>query len=272
MEKSKFGQFLDNFSLGVLLFFFSYLVLKKYIQSKLLCFFLSIVTLFFFLFFIIKKQNKKYEKIGLKKSEEKLIESLNYHFRSMSNSSQISFLKKVFDSDLLTYKNKFIILKNQTAILNRINKNKIDEEDIFFVLSHKKFLLENNISEVSILCSSVDKSLISNQKIEQEIDIFFITPELFYKLLKNKNKIPNNIEKTQKPTRTSKILCIFCKNQAKNFLKVSILLFIFSMIIPFSKHYIFVSAITLTFSIVLFLFEKNQKNEKQTKLLQTTQN
>lgn len=272
MEKSKLGQFLDNFSLGVLIFFLNYLVLKKHLKSPALCLFFSFAILFLFLYFFIKRQNKKYEKIGLKKNEQKLIEKLNYHLRSMSKNAQITFLKKVFDSDFKTYKNQFLVLKNQTAILNRLNKNKVDEEDIFFIISCEKFLHENNISEVSVFCSSVDKNLKINQNFNDEFDIFFITPELFYKLLKDKNKIPENLEKTQNPVKTSKISTLFCKNQAKNFLRVSILLFIFSMIIPFSKHYIFVGAITFFVSIVLFLFGKNQDNKKQTKLFQTTQN
>ncbi len=270
MEKSKFGQFLDNFSLGILVFFLNYLILKKHIKTPILCLLISLAILFLFLYFLIKRQNKKYEKIGLKKNEQKMIEKLNYYLRSMSKNSQTTFLKKVFESDIKTYKNQFLILKNQTAILNRLNKNKIDEEDIFFIFSCEKFLLENNISEVSILCSSVDKNLTSNQNFNDKFDIFFITPELFYKLLKDKNKIPENLEKTQNPVKKSKISAMFCKNQAKNFLRVSILLFIFSMIIPFSKHYIFVGAITLLVSIVLFLFGKNQNNKKQTKLFQTS--
>ena len=83
MERSKFAKFLDNVAVGTLVFFLSYLTSKKYIKTKITCLIISILIMCFFIFAVHKIQNRKYAKLGLKKQEQKQIETLTYFLKSI---------------------------------------------------------------------------------------------------------------------------------------------------------------------------------------------
>lgn len=272
MEKSKLAKFLDNFSICFLIFIFTFLIFKKQIKNNLVCLAISIIFCGLVISVIIKHQNKKYEKLGLKKQEEKQIKNLNFQLRSMSPQKQINFIRKLFKNDFVLYKNHFFILKNQVAILNKISKNKIDEEDLFFILSNQNFLKKNNISEVAILCSEFENKLKFDFEKMIKFDLFFITPEHIYKITKDKNMLPDFTQKTQNHNKFDKISTLFCQNKAKNMFRVSLLLFVFSLIIPFSKHYVYVGIFTLVLSLVLFFFGSKTQQKKQCKLLSSEKN
>lgn len=259
MERSKFGKFLDNVAIGVLIFFLAYLTAKKYIKSKLTCLVISLLLMSIFIYFIFKIQNKKYAKLGLKKQEQKQIESLLYFLKSQTKVKQNATIKHIFEEQFKMYKNQFFILKNQVAILNRISKNQADEEDVFFIISHSEFLIKNDIKEVSILCACYDKNINQSLLKNSNFNIIFLTPEIFYSIAKNHNYNLPEIEKTQNLRKTSKIRIIFAKNNAKHFFRVAILLYIFSMIIPFSKHYIYFATLSLALSTLIFLFGKGEE-------------
>lgn len=267
MEKSKLAKFLDNFSICFLIFIFTFLILKKHVKNNLVCLAISIIFCGLVISTIIKYQNKKYEKLGLKKQEEKQIENFNFHLRSMSPQKQTIYIRKLFENDFVLHKNNFFILKNQVAILNKISKNKVDEEDLFFILSNQNFLKKNNISEIAILCSAFENKLKFDFEKMSKFDLFFMTPEHIYKIAKDKNMLPELSQKTQNHNKFSKISTIFCQNKAKNMFRTSLVLFIFSLIIPFSKHYVYVGIFTLTLSLVLFFFGSKTQSKKQCKLL-----
>lgn len=268
MERSKFGKFLDNVAIGVLIFFLSYLTAKKYLISKISSLILSVFILLILMFIICKIQNKKYKKLGLKKSEQKQIEQLNFFLKSQQKAKQNAILKQIFINDYLSYKNQFIILKNQVAILNRISKNQADEEDVFLILSHIDFLEKNNIKEVSIICSKYDKNINTNFLKNNNIEIIFITPDILFSIAKNNNYNFSETEKTQISHKFNKIQAIFSKNHAKYFLRTSMLLYIFSIIIPYSKHYLYFATASLFMSLVILIFGKSNKHTQIPKILE----
>lgn len=268
MEKSKLAKFLDNISICFLIFVFQFLILKKYIKNNLICLTIAIIFSCVILSIMVKHQNKKYEKLGLKKQEQKQIEKFIFNLKSMSIQKQNTYIKKLFENDYLFFKNQFHILKNQVAILNKITKNKADEEDLFFILSNQEFLEKNNICEVAILCSSVQNEFQFDFEKSLNFELFFLTPELLFKIAKDKNLLISCEEKTQNHHKKIKISSLFCQNKAKNMFRVSILLFIFSLIIPFSKHYVYVGIFTLTLSLVLFFFGSKTQSKKQSRLIE----
>lgn len=259
MERSKFAKFLDNVAVGILVFFLSYLTAKKYIKTKTTCLIISILIMCLFIFAVNKIQNRKYAKLGLKKQEQKQIETLTYFLKSQSKIKQNSVIKQIFKNQYITYKNQFFILKNQIAVLNKFSKNQATEEDVFYIISNSDFLMKNGIEEVSILCSAYDKNINTTLLKNKNFNIVFVTPEILYSLAKNNKYNLPEIEKTQKNKKTSEFRTIFAKNHAKYFFRVSILLYIFSMVIPFSRHYIYFATASLFISFILLIFGKNEK-------------
>lgn len=264
MEKSKLGKLLDDIAIGFLFFVLTFLILKLYIKNNYICFIVSLLLLFIFIVILTHFQNKKYAKLGLKKQEQKQIEQLNFYIRSQNFQKQNQFIKALFCNHKSITKNNFILLENGTAILNKVNKNYIDDEDIFYVLSRLNYLKKNNIEEVSIVCTKANIPPPENCGIK----IFFITPDILFSVAKSKNLIPTSLEKTQKLKKQSVIRTLFCKNQAKNMFKVAFLLFIFSIIFPFSKHYLYIGFATFSLAILLAIFGKTQQSNNQSKLLE----
>lgn len=259
MERSKFAKFLDNVAVGILVFFLSYLTAKKYIKTKITCLIISILIMCLFIIAVHKIQNRKYAKLGLKKQEQKQIETLTYFLKSQSKIKQNLVIKQIFKNQYITYKNQFFILKNQIAVLNKFSKNQATEEDVFYIISNSDFLMKNGIEEVSILCSAYDKNINTTLLKNKNFNIVFVTPEILYSLAKNNKYDLPEIEKTQKTKKISEFRTIFAKNHAKYFFRVSILLYIFSMAIPFSRHYIYFATASLCISFILLIFGKNEK-------------
>lgn len=267
MERSKLGKFLDNVAIGILVFFLSYLTAKKYIKTKIPCLIISILIMCLFIYVIQKIQNRKYAKLGLKKQEQKQIEALTYFLKSQSKIKQNSIIKQIFANQFVVYKNQFFILKNQVALLNKLSKKQANEEDVFYIISNSDFIAKNNIKEVSILCSAYDKNIDLSLLSNKDFNIVFVTPEILYSFAKNQNYNFPEIEKTQKIKKISEIRTIFAKNHAKYFFRTSILLYIFSMIFPFSKHYIYFATVSLLVSIILIIFGKSENTSPKYRIL-----
>lgn len=267
MERSKLARFLDNSTLGVLWMFFCYLTLKKYIANKILCLIITIALTFIFVKIIVGIQNKKYRKLGLKKSEEKQIENLTYYLKSQTKIKQNAFIKSLFSVEISSQKNQYFLLKNNTAILNKISQTSVNDEDIFAVISNTEFLKKNKTTEVAIICSTVNESAKQIVKNVKDFKISFITPDILFAIVKNKHYNLPQTEKTQIIKRKHEYSYLFCRTQAKNMLKVSIILYILSMIIPYSKHYVYIAFISFILSIILFIFGKPKQEEQKTSLL-----
>lgn len=267
MERSRFGRFLDNIALAFLVFTLVFLVAKTYIKNTLTCLILSLIILFIFVKIFLYFQNKKYTKLGLKRQEQKQIDLLNIYLRGLQKNKQNQYIISLFSDEFQCIKNHFILLNNNTAILNKISKNFVSDEEVYFIISQLNFLKKNHISEVSIFCTKNQATTSINASLFPEINIFFVTPDTLFAIAKNKNKIPLEIKKTQKASKISANSMLFCRKQAKNMLKIAFLLFIFSLILPFSKHYLYVGFLSLILSLFLFIFGKQPKENTNSKLI-----
>lgn len=268
MKRSKLARFIDNTTLSFSWFVLCYLFLKQFMKNIIICFVVSILLCLIFIKIIHKIQSRKYRKLGIKNSEQKQIENLIFFLKTKNLSEQNIFIKQLFSGKILQQKNQFFLLENNTAILNRISKKCVDENDVFYVLSNIKFLEKNDVKEVAIICSSADESAIKTTQNANDFSIFFITPDILFAIVKNNHYNLPETEKTQISYNSTRIAHMFCKNQAKNMLKASFVLCILSMIIPYSKHYIYVGFIAFAFSILLYIFGREPTKEKQTRLLE----
>ena len=255
MNRSKFAKFIDNVALAFIVFVFGFLFFRKYIKSIIVCLSVSVLLSLFFINLFLKIQNKKYTKLGIEKQELKDIEKLNFKLRSLSKIKQTSFIKNVFQDQILKNKNRFIILKNKVAIVNALDKDILQSQDIFSILAKHDFLKREDLKEVAIICNDVDKTAHEVKQKSGFKDITFVTPEIFYSILKRLDILPKEeIEKTQiKPVRHA-ISRSFARKNAKYFFRCGLFLCIISLFIPFAKYYLISGCISLFLCSICLIF------------------
>lgn len=269
MERSNFAKFLDNIALATLCFIFLYITINKYIKNIWLKLSICLLITFVFIKIVRHFQNKRFNKLGIKNEEIRQIETLNFELRSMTKIKQNQTIKKLLSDNFSEYKNSFFITKNSVAILNKLDTDFASNSDIFFILSHSKFLEEKQIKEVAIFCNNIDKNIMQIKSKNCSFKITYITPELIYSLFKIQNLIPENLsEKPQKVKKKVLKPFIFAKNQAKYLFRCSLAIFFISLFVPFSRYYITIGTITLIVSLVMYIFGSKPKQISPSILLE----
>jgi len=266
MEKSKLAKFLDNLVLSICILILSFLIFQKYFRNYKLSIICAVVASAIIIKIITSFQFRRLKKLGLEKEEIKNIEKLNFYIRSQTQQSKTLFLKRLFQDEKPIVKNGFILTNSGVAIANYLNKNEVTEEQIFEIISKLDFLKKLKITEVALIVNQAPKNL--KTQLDENIKLCFITPDIFYAIVRQKNLLPNfSTEKTQKVLLKHRININFAKNQAKHFFRIGIVIFAMSFFIPFAKYYLILSIVCFVISAIMLVFGKKPIEGYKTKLL-----
>ena len=256
MEKSRFGRFLDTTALAIIFYILVLSILGKYfivVHSLVL----SLALTFVFIKIVLHFQNKKYEKLNIKKQELKLIKLTNIEVRKLTKKEQFYFFVKALGQDVITTWNSFILVNN-VVIKPTLYINKITEENIFETYAQVK-LIKNKYEEVAILCNDYTPEAKSLAKTLDK-KIVLLTPPAIYSVLKKYNYLPPLPEETKKVRLTPRVLfqSSFVKKQAKSFIISGLLLYFTSLFIPYTTYYLITASILLLFGLTCLIFGKRE--------------
>ncbi len=257
MERSKLGRFLDNIFLCFVLFIISLSFLKMVIKNKIFSLIIAFVLMFVFFRIILFFQNNRLRKLSLQTKEKQAIIDYNFALRCLSKSSQTTFFKNMLKDKNIKQSSSGLVLENSVLLYNALDQEVIDNSTLFLAYSKAKNMRYYKIKEVVLLCNDIKQN--SNSLVKNFIDIRFtiFTPLEMYAMMKNYDCFPALLEKKIK-TKPNFFREVFVRKQAKNFIKCSLLLYISSLFVPFTKYYIISASICMLIAGICLCLDKKE--------------
>lgn len=262
---------IDTIFISVILFFISFVWLRKYIKNAILCFLICNLISICLFFVIFKYMLKKYKINNLKNKELKESEKVFLTLKYMDDKSLANYFEK---------------LMNAKQIAPQI----YEHNDLYFYIEPRLPLSETDFLQANNFVQSADKqkplcfvskttsneflSLLENSPVKYEL----YTEIDLYTLIKE-TKIypfefaPQTSGKKQKLSNIkNKIINSLTKNHFKDFFISGLSLIVLSIFIPFSKYYMIFGSILLVLSVAsLFIKNKNPTNTPKNSLSNLTQ-
>jgi len=257
MEKSKFGKFIDHSTIFLLSFFIVFVLLKTIIKNNIFCTIISFLLSFFVLIIVIYYENKKYIKLSLKKSEEQKIINCNFALRKLSPASQTTFFKNMLKSEDVAKTTNGLIINNKILLHINLNLDVINKQDIFFIYSKVKNMRNKSIEEICIICNQVSEDVYKIINNFNDILISFFTPIETYSLMKKYSFFPD-LPEQQVKIKNNIFKKSLLKSKAKHYIHYGIILFVFSLFVPFTKYYLICASILFLCGIILLCFGKEK--------------
>ncbi len=260
MSRSKFGRFIDNVVITLIVFLISFALLKTLIISNWVCVIVALIFCFCVLKIILYFQNKKYNKLSIEKNEVKKIDECNFELRKMSEDKQISFFKNMLAKLEVTKKNKLLIVQNKIAINVNLFNDKLESQDIYKIYSKIQNLQTEKIQEVVIICNSVPIEIINLTNRFNNLKFTFFSPIETYALMKKFYYFPSlsTPNKAKKHTKMAIVKQAFMHKHAKNFIRCGLLLYLAGLFVPFTKYYIISASICLLIGAICLCFGQKE--------------
>lgn len=261
--KSPFAQLIDRISLFLVVFIITNTIVSKISKRFIFSLILTLAISFTIFIHLIKRINKKNHSKNLSKKEEE-------HKKDVLNALKYGNPVKIKSFFIKLLSKKYIILNHSpnleikstpspTTILYNFTANEISIDYI------KNAVFENKGKKIIILGNNFSNEA---QILSNSLNIKTFDANLTYLLLKEHNIFPK-LTKTQEPTPKfkEKIKAIFQKQNAFKFFRYSLLLFVFSLILPFSAYYKIIAIILFIFGIISTFKRGEKSTEKSISLI-----
>lgn len=263
MVRSSLGRAIDNFVICILLTLVGFIIYKQFVAKSIVALCLSVLTSTLFLYIIISVQNRKLEKLSIKKSELKMVEKYNYELRKLGFSEQIKFFMNLLKSKNPTLVDGLILTDDKLLIMIKLDTDCISESDVFKIYAlSKKF----ETCERIIVCNDASEKAIALAN-SADLKATILSPLETYALMKKYNYfLPCDLTES-KVKRFMPIRNSFMKKRARIFIRIGLMLYFLALFVPFSKYYIISAGVCLIIAIVFLLFGKRQPKQQPSKLL-----
>ena len=258
MVKSKLGRFLDNSWIFFSIFVISFVLFKTRIANNYIILPLSLINTFLLFNVLLFFQNKKYKQLSLKTSENQEIMAYNFELRKLSPSSQETFFKNLLSSKQIIKSPHGLIVENEILIFNGINHDTIYPETIFSIYSKAKNMKKYNIKEICIICNKISEETKNLIKNFTDIKIIIFSPIETYALMKKYSHFPS-LSNQKIKTKPNIFKEAFMKQKGKSFIKCGIILYIFSLFLPFTKYYLITASFLTILGTICMCFGKSNK-------------
>ena len=268
MEKpTKLAKTIDNIALTFIFMLLCFLFINKYLKQLYVSIILSVIFGFIFIKIVYSLQTRHDAKLGIKKEEENLVEQTNIALRKLSKIQQTAYIKTLLKQHNPKVVGKAILLDNNIIVINKLDDDQLQLNAIFEInLYIKKAKLQPD--EIAIICNDISQQALNYKEKIPDLPISFITPKLLYSLAKKYDcLIDVNTSKQKIKKFKLSFAKMFMKTQSRYFIRCGHILYLASLMVPFSRYYIISASICLFVGAVCLLFGNKETKIPESKLL-----
>lgn len=256
MEKTKFAKFIDNFTIFFVCFIVLFILFKTKVNNNLICLFFSFFVSLVIFLIILNNQNKKLKQLSIKNKEKNDIIKYNFALRKMSESSQLTFFKNMLINKDIKKTTNGLLVENKVLISINLNSDEIYPENIFKIYAKVKNMKGAKPEEICLICNNINEDVNSILK-NFDIKFTIFSPVETYAMMKRFSYFPET-NSEQIKIKKNVFKESFMKEKSKSFFKSSLVLFVFSMFVPFTKYYLITASILLLLGTICLCFGKQK--------------